>query len=208
MSSSHQILGTTVDTPVKVRNARCFMAGFSASAEKVAAAIAPTGLRPVTLPADWTSPQPQPAQAPRVPNAVPVHHRRLHRQRPGALQRVRRLHPGEVTAGYRGAGARRRYRRERHHPRRQVGGRGSTCRAFWSTRFPSTASSPRGWPRDLGFPRSRRLRRRPRGTQTAREGQRRRKLIADLTISRGIKAPGEAKPSPSMPSPTSTASRA
>ena len=50
MSSSHQILGTTVDTPVKVRNARCFMAGFSASAEKVAAAIAPTGLEPVTLP--------------------------------------------------------------------------------------------------------------------------------------------------------------
>lgn len=50
MSSSHQILGTTVDIPVKVRNARCFMAGFSASAEKVAAAIAHTGLEPVTLP--------------------------------------------------------------------------------------------------------------------------------------------------------------
>ncbi len=50
MSKTHQVLGTTVEMPVHIQRARCFLAGFSASADKVAEAIAPTGLDLVTLP--------------------------------------------------------------------------------------------------------------------------------------------------------------
>lgn len=46
---SHQVLGTTVEMPVQIRDARCFVAGFSASADAVRRAIAPTDLQPVVI---------------------------------------------------------------------------------------------------------------------------------------------------------------
>lgn len=49
MSSTHEVLGTTVDMPVRIRNARCFVAGFTASADAVTAAIGPTRLTPLIV---------------------------------------------------------------------------------------------------------------------------------------------------------------
>lgn len=53
-SHSHDVLGTTVTMPVVVRDARCFVAGFSADAEAVAYAIdaespTPGRLRPLRI---------------------------------------------------------------------------------------------------------------------------------------------------------------
>ncbi|GAA4680511.1 acetoacetate decarboxylase family protein [Gordonia humi] len=50
--STHQILGTTVSMPVRIRTARCFVAGFSASASAVRSAIAARGdvdLQPLVI---------------------------------------------------------------------------------------------------------------------------------------------------------------
>ena len=49
MATTHQVLGTTVEMPVHIRNARCFVAGLSASADAVSTASAPTGLTPLII---------------------------------------------------------------------------------------------------------------------------------------------------------------
>jgi Acetoacetate decarboxylase (ADC) len=49
-ATSHEILGRTVTVPVEVRRARSWFASFAVPAARVAAILAPTGLRPATLP--------------------------------------------------------------------------------------------------------------------------------------------------------------
>lgn len=47
--TSHDVAGTTVTMPVHIRDARCFVAAFSADADAVTTAIAYTGLRPLRI---------------------------------------------------------------------------------------------------------------------------------------------------------------
>lgn len=48
--TSHEILGRTVTIPVEVRRARSWFASFAVPAARVAEILAPTALRPATLP--------------------------------------------------------------------------------------------------------------------------------------------------------------
>ncbi|MFW0788930.1 acetoacetate decarboxylase family protein [Gordonia sp. CPCC 205333] len=53
---THQIAGTTVTMPVQIRDARCFVAAFTADAGAAAAAIAHTGLTPLRIRPGLTGP--------------------------------------------------------------------------------------------------------------------------------------------------------